>query len=271
MKFISKKYSFILALFIVLSLSSCTNEFEKVRASNDPKLILKKANEYFKDKEYTSAQTLYELAVQFYRGKAEAEDIFFNLSYTFYHTGEYITAAHYFSNFVSTFYNSKKKEEADFMAAYSHYKLSPNFKLDQSYSLKSVDAFQEFIAKYPDSKRVNECNNLIDEMRAKMEKKAFQQGVLYFQIGQFQSSVKAFEILLKEYPGSAYESEAKYLLIKSSFELADNSVEEKKEERFTETIVYCNKYMDKFKDKKIKEEVRDIFNKANKQIKNKQI
>lgn len=268
MKLISKKYFFIIGVFGLLFLSSCTNEFEKVRTSNDPKLILKKANEYFKDKEYVSAQALYELAVQFYRGKAEAEDIFINLSYTFYHTGEYITAAHYFTNFVSTFYNSKRKEEADFMAAYSNYKLSPNFKLDQSYSHKSIDAFQEFITKYPDSKRIQECNNLIDEMRSKMEKKAFQQGFLYHQIGQFQSAVRAFEIMLKDYPGSAFESEAKYLLIKSSYELADNSIEEKKEERFTETVTYCNKYMDKFKDKKKKEEIKDIYNKSLKHLKN---
>jgi outer membrane protein assembly factor BamD len=266
-KFISTKYFYILGLFFIMSLNSCTNEFERVRTSNDPKLILKKANEYYKDKEYVSAQALYELAVQFYRGKAEAEEIFLNLSYTFYHTGEYITAAHYFNNFVSTFYNSKKKEEADFMAAYSNYKLSPNFKLDQTYSQKSIDAFQEFIAKYPDSKRISECNNLIDEMRAKMEKKAFQQGSLYYQIGQFQSAVRAFEIMLKDYPGSAYESEAKFLLIKSSYELADNSIEDKKEERFTETVVYCNKYMDKFKDKKIKQQVSEIYSKSNKHLK----
>ncbi len=270
MKFISTKLFFIFGLFLILKLSSCTNEFEKIRTSNDPKLILNKANAYFKEEEYVSAQALYELAVQFYRGKSEAEDIFMNLSYTFYHTGEYITAAHYFNNFVSTFYNSKKKEEADFMAAYSNYKLSPNFKLDQSYSLKSIDAFQEFVAKYPDSKRISECNNLIDEMRSKMEKKAFNQGSLYFKIGQFQSAVRAFEIMLKDFPGSAYEPEAKYLLIKSSYELADNSIEDKKDERFGETIGYCNKYMDKFKDKKKKEEIKDIFIKSNKHLKTKQ-
>ncbi|MBK8699727.1 MAG: outer membrane protein assembly factor BamD [Saprospiraceae bacterium] len=261
MKYTSVKYLFSMVLAALL-ISSCTTEFEKVRTSNDPQLILKKANAYFKDEDYVSAQTLYELAVQFFRGKEEAEDIFFNIAYTYYHTAEYITASHYFNNFSTTFYNSKKKEEADFMSAYSHYRLSPNFKLDQSYSQKSVEALQAFVTKYPDSKRIPECNKLIDEMRKKMERKAHQQGLLYYRLGQYQSAVRSFEILLKDYPGSAFEAEAKYLLIKSSFELAENSVEEKQEERFNETIAYCKKYMDKFKDRKISKEVKDIYEKS---------
>ncbi len=258
---------FALLIGLIICLSSCSTEFERVRTSNDPKLILTKANEYYKDKEWVSAQTLYELAVQFYRGKAEAEEIFFNIAYTYYHTGEYITASHYFSNFVSTFYNSKNKEEADFMAAYSHYKLSPNYKLDQSHSQKSVEALQSFVNKYPDSKRIPECNKLMDEMRKKMEKKAHQQGLLYYKLGQYQSAVKSFEILLKDYPGSAFETEAKYLLVKSSFELAENSIEEKREERYNETIDYCKKYMDKFKDKKLNKEIKEIYQKSLSNIK----
>lgn len=251
-----------LLFFVLISLSSCSTEFERVRTSNDPKLILNKADQYYKQGEWISAQTLYELAIQFYRGKQEAEDIFFNMAYTYYHTGEYITASHYFSNFVSTFYSSNKKEEADYMAAYAHYKLSPNFKLDQSYSQKSIDALQAFVNKYPESKRIGECNKLIDEMRKKLEKKAHQQGLLYYKLGQYQSAVKSFEILLKDYPGSAYEQEAKYLLVKSSYELASNSVEEKKEERFNETVAYCQKFMNKFKDRKINKEVKDIYEKS---------
>jgi outer membrane protein assembly factor BamD len=247
--------------------SSCASQFEKVRTSNDPKLILNKANEYFEKEEYLSAQALYELALQFYRGKEEAESIFFNLAYTYYHTGEYITASHYFQNFSSTFSNSQRKEEADYMYAYSFYKLSPNFKLDQSYSIKASEAFQLFANKYPDSKRLTEVNNLLDDIRRKLEQKAFHQGYLYHQLSQYQSSVRSLEILLKDYPGSPFEDQAKLLLIKSSYNLADNSIEEKKLERFEETSSYCQKYMDKLKDKKANKEIKDIHKQCISKIK----
>lgn len=253
---------------ILITISSCTNEFEKARTSNDPKLILSKANSYFKEKDYVSAQTLYELSIQYYRGKEEAEDIFLNLAYTFYHTGEYITANHYFNNFVSTFYNSKKKEEADYMAAFAHYKMSPNYKLDQTFSLKSIESLQNFITKYPESSKLKECNKLIDEMRAKLEKKAFHQGLLYYNLSEYQSAVRSLELLLKDYPGSSFEEQAKHLLVKSSYELADKSIEDKKAERFNETLTYCKKYAEKFKDKKYQKEVKEIQNNTILKLKN---
>lgn len=268
MKLYSFKFLIFSLFFSILGfLTSCASEFEKVRTSNDPKLILNKANDYFKAEEYLSSQALYELALQYYRGKEEAEGIFINLAYTYYHTEEYITASHYFQNFSSTFSNSQRKEEADYMYAYSYYRLSPNFKLDQSYSIKSSEAFQLFANKYPDSARIPEVNRLLDEMRRKLEEKAFHQGFLYHQLSQYQSAVRSLEILLKDYPGSPFEDEAKLLLVKSSYNLADNSIEEKKLERYEETSTYCQKYADKLKDRKANKEIKDIQNKCISKIK----
>jgi outer membrane protein assembly factor BamD len=259
-----------LSFFILsfLAFSACTNKFEKVRTSNDPKLILATANGYFKDKDYYSAQSLYELAIQSYRGKSEAESIFFNLAYTFYHTNDFITSSQYFKNFSSTYSTSEKREEADFMSAYANYRLSPNYKLDQSYSKTSIEELEKFINKYPNSKRISECNKLIDNMRAKMERKSFEQGLLYYNIGEFQSSVRGFELLLKDFPGSKYEGEAKLLLVKASYELADKSIEEKKLERFNETLSHCKKFIGKLKDKKAEAEMKIFQQKAIEKIKN---
>jgi len=260
-----------LLLGVTFILSSCATEFERIRSSNDQKLILAKAHEFYKEKDYPAAQALYELSIQFYRGKIEAEEIFFNYAYTYYHLGEYITASHYFKNFASTYYNSDKKEEAEYMAAYSHYNLSPNYRLDQSYSVKAIEAFQEFINKYPNSPRVKSCNELIDKMRLKLETKSFEQGLLYYNIGQYQAAVRSFENLLKDFPGSKSEEEAKFLMIKASFVLAENSIYDKKAERFEETIVLCRKYMDKISNKNFKKEVKDILNSATQELKNNKV
>ncbi len=246
--------------------TSCTTEFERVRSSNDPKLILSKANEYFEEEEYLNAQTLYELAIQYYRGKKEAEELFFNYAYTFYHLKEYISSAHYFNSFASTFYNSQNREEAAYMSAYSNYRMSPNFKLDQGYTQKAIDGFQEFTNNYPDSPRVNDCNKLIDELRMKMEKKAFAQGKLYYNIGQYQAAVVAFKNMLNSYPGSKSEQEARYLLIKSSFILAEKSIASKQEERYIESHKLANQYKKKISNKKYLKEINSIINILNNKI-----
>lgn len=246
---------------------SCATEFEKIRSSNDAKLILEKGHEYFEKGDYAAAQSLYELAVQTYRGRAEAEKLFFNYAYTFYYSGEFITASYYFKNFANTYYNSDKREEADFMAAYSNVRLSPNYRLDQTYSIKAIEGLQEFVNKYPYSDRIDECNKIIDQMRTKLEQKSFEQGLLYYNMGQYQAANHSFLGTLKDFPGSKNEDEIKYLLIKSNYNLAVNSIIGKREERLQETVALCNKYKEKIKNRAFKKEVGDIQKSAINQLK----
>jgi outer membrane protein assembly factor BamD len=233
-----------------------------VRTSGKPELILEKAHGYFDKEKYQDAQALYELAIQYYRGKAEAEKIFFNFAYTYYNLQDFSTASQYFKNFTTTFYNSPKREEAAYMSAYSLYRISPNYRLDQTPSTKAIDAFQEFINNYPSSSKVAECNKLIDQMREKLDKKSYTKALLYYDLGYFESAVKSFQNHLKDFPGSKYEAESQYLMIKSSFELAANSVIEKREDRFNETIVLGNRYLEKISKKTYRNEVKDIINKS---------
>jgi outer membrane protein assembly factor BamD len=82
---------------------------------------------------------------------------------------------------------SKYTEEAEYMTAFCQYKLSPSFRLDQEPSLKAINAFQDFANKYPESERVPECNEHIDELRAKLEEKAYEEGMLYYNLSQFEA------------------------------------------------------------------------------------
>lgn len=255
------------ALVLLITVSSCATEFEKIRSSADPKIILSKANEYYKDKQYGNARSLYELAIQYYRGKTEAEDIFYNFAYTYYYLGDYITASSYFKNFGSTFYNSTKREDAEFMVAYSNYRMSPNFKLDQTFSVKAIEGFQDFITKFPTSSRVPECNRLIDEMRLKMAHKSFEQGRLYYDMKDYDSAIQSSQNSLKDYPGSKYQDESRFLIIKSSFEFAEKSIIQRQNERYELTIGYCNRYIKRIKDPSILREVKLILKKSTQKVK----
>ncbi len=246
-------------VFAICVLSSCKSQFETVRSSNDPKLILKAADQYYTEKDYYKAQALYELSIPFFRGKAEAEDLFYNYAYTHYYLEEYILASHYFKQFSQTFYNSERREEAAFMAAYSNYELSPNSKLDQTFTQKAIDGLQEFVNAYPRSERIEQCNEIMDDLRLKQEKKAFDQGALYFKISQYQSALASFEIMLKDYPESKRAEEVRMMMIKASYILADNSYIDKKKERYDHTVKLYNDYVKRHGKSK---EARKIYNDA---------
>ena len=259
---------FPLFILIILLISSCKTDYEKVRTSNDPEMMYKAANQYYEDGNYLNAQTLYELAIPYYRGKEEAEDLYYKFANTHYQLGEYILSSHYFKNFANSFYASPKKEEAEYMAAYSKYKLSPNHKLDQSYSGEAIDALQDFMNLYPESDKVEECNRLIDEIRKKLELKAFEEGKLYLDLKYYNSSIKSFENMLKDFPETKRGEEIRFLILQSSIKWATNSVFEKKEERLEECLKKYNSFLRKYPDSSYADDVATIYNTYQEEIKN---
>ena len=248
-------------LFIVLVisfLSACQSEFEQVRVSNDPERILTESIKYYDKGDYLRAQTLMELVLNQYRGSRQGEELFFKYAYTHYHLGNYLLAATYFTNFATTFPYSAFTEEADFMTAFSYYKYSPSYRLDQEPSEKAIEAFQDFANKYPNSERVAQCNQLIDELRGKLEEKAYSQGLLYYDLGQYQAAITSFENMLASFPESSRIEEVRYLILKSSYEYAVNSVYDKRAERFEEANDRYEDYMKRFPEGKHSNDVRSI-------------
>ena len=249
-----KRTIFSVILGLIILLSACKSNFEKVRTNPDPDFLIQKAFEYYEAGEYNKAQTLFELVINGLRGKTEAEKVYFSYAYTHFYQEKYILASYYFKNFVATYGNSPLKEEAEFMSAYSYYKLSPIYRLEQSNTLKAIDGFQIFVNTYPNSERVAECNRLIDEMRIKLEQKEFSIGQLYYDTKQYQSATRVFENMIKDYPDSKDHENIRHLIVKSAYLLAENSVYEKKRERFQDVVIKAGDFIKKYpKSNKTKE------------------
>ena len=257
----------VLFILITLMLIACKSEFERVRTSNNPELLYKKALEYFDNEDWVKAQTLLELSIPNYRGKAEAEELFLKFAYTHYNNNEFILSSHYFKSFATTFYNSDKKEEAEFMSAYSNYRMSPNPRLDQTYTEKAIEGLQIFVNTFPRSERVAECNKLIDEMRLKLERKALLQGELYYNIGQYEAAVKSFSNMLNDFPDAEQGEKVRYLMLKATYEFAKKSIYGKKLERFEEAEVLYNKFIKKHPTSNYSSEVKDIYSNTVEELK----
>jgi outer membrane protein assembly factor BamD len=257
----------IIAIMIISLAYSCKSSFEKIRTSNDPEYILTEANKLFDEGKNMNAQILYEIIIPFYRGKNEAEEIFYRYAYTYYNLRDYSTAAHYFRSFSSSFLNSDKREEALYMAAYSSYLMSPSTKLDQQQSVKAIEDFQNFVNIYPNSEKVDQCNQLIDELRVKLEEKAYSQGILYYNMRRYVSSVVAFENMLQDFPETRKEEEVRFMILKASYDYARNSIFEKRVERYEDTIEKYNSFIRRYPDSTYRKETDRIQQNANNEIK----
>ncbi len=251
----------------MLVLASCRSEFETIRTSTDPELILTRANGYYEAEEYQRAQTLYELTIAPFRGRAEAEQIAYRYAYTYYYTEQYVLASYYFKNFATTYGGSSLREEADFMSAYSNYELSPTYRLDQSYSVKAIEGFEEFANRYPNSERVVETNRLIDEMRAKMELKEFESAKLYLDIERYESALVSFENILKDYPETQRAEEIRYLMVITEYEFASRSFRLRKGERLEKEIELAENFLGRYPDSRYAEEVSTLLRKSQEELK----
>lgn len=257
------------ALLLIALVSSCKSKFEKLRASNNIAMKYQEAVKLYEKKKYSKAVILFEDLMTRYRGQAEAEDLYYYTAYTNYRLRDYTSARFHFKNFATTYPNSVRAEECRFMSAYCFYVDSPRPSLDQENTRKAIDELQLFINLYPDGERAEEAGGLIQNLRDKLEQKAFANAKLYYDMGQpddYRAAVIAFESMLRQYPDTRYAEEIEFLILKSQYLFAQNSMPYRQEARYNEAIDYYQSFVESYPKSKFKKEADDIRSSAEKQI-----
>lgn len=250
---------------IILGLGSCT-EYQKIQKSQDFRLKYEKALEYYERGDYFRAMGLFDQVIPFYRGTDEAENIAYKYAYAYYNQKEYIMGSYYFDRFAKTFPRSEKAEECAFMAAYCKYKDSPNYKLDQTSSREAISQMQLFINAYPYSERVEECNQLIDELRDKLQLKELEIAKLFLKMEKYEAAVASFENLLLDYPDTQYREDALFYTIKSYYYYASKSIRSKRVERYQEAADVYNLFVSTYPDSEYNRDVKYMYDKAMKEL-----
>jgi outer membrane protein assembly factor BamD len=252
---------------LALTLASCS-EYSKIEKSTDIKKKLAYANELFDKGKYSKAQVLYGEIKDAFRGAQQAEDLLYHYAYTYYNMQDYETAAFYFKNFVSTFPSSPKATEADYMQAYSFYKLSPRVELDQTNTTKAISALQTFINTHPNSDKVEEATKIIDLCRQKLEDKEFDAAQLYYDLGLYKASGITFSNLLLDYPDSESGDKYKFMAIRAYYKYAQNSIQERQKERYEEVVTQYLNFLDIYPESKYKKQAEEYYTLSQNNLKN---
>lgn len=221
-------------------------KFNKLVKSSDMDAKFTAAVKYFDAEEYTRALTLFEELMGVYRGTARGEEVHYYYAYCSYNLSDYIVAGYQFRNFVRNFPSSKHAEECAYMNAYCFYLNSPQYSLDQIDTKLAIKEFQRFTNQYPQSQHIPECNEILDRLRGKLELKSYENSMLYYNMSDYKASIVAFGNHLKDFPGNKHEEELNYLIIRSYYLLALNSIESKKQERFKAAADHYIKFLDNF-------------------------
>ncbi|MEO9532777.1 MAG: outer membrane protein assembly factor BamD [Crocinitomicaceae bacterium] len=233
---IKKKFYRVFSLLTLsIVLFSCT-EFSKLVKSTDNEAKKAGALKYYEEEEYIKSITLLEEIIPYYKLTPSGEHLYYTYCMANYELGDYYLSGYYWKRFIRQYPTSKHVEEATYLSAMCAVHNSPQYKLDQTETLNALDELQIFIDLYPESNRIDTCNQIMDRLNGKLERKQFENSRMYHKTENYKAAVVAFDGFLEKYPNSGYKEEALYLSLKSSYSLAINSIESKKLERLEATL-----------------------------------
>jgi outer membrane protein assembly factor BamD len=135
----------------------------------------------------------------------------------------YLEAAEAYDAFVKLHPTHEEVDTADLRAAQSHYREAPtDFLLfphahekDQRQLKTAVEKLKAFLASRPDSKHHPEAEAMLAEAQGRLAAHEWYVAEFYFKREHWGGAAARLETLLKEYPGSRYESQALLQLAKA--------------------------------------------------------
>ena len=266
-----KNLNLIVALLSAAILSGC-GEYNKVLKSTDYNYKYEYAKRAFEEGKYTQAYTILEDIVTVFKGTDKAEESLFLLGMSYYENKDYLSSGSYFRTYYQHYPKGKYAELARFYCGYGYYLDSPETQLDQTGTVKAIEELQNFLEFFPKSDKVSIAQNAIFELQDKLVKKELENATLYYNLGNFmgnnyESAVMVAKNALKDYPYSKYKEQLELLILKSRFQEANQSTDEKKEDRFRVVIDEYYSFINDFPESDNRNEADNIFKIASKHVK----
>ncbi|WP_071146490.1 outer membrane protein assembly factor BamD [Bacteroides ihuae] len=266
------KKNTIVYLLAVFVFSSC-GEYNALLKSTNYEYKYEAAKNYFAKGQYNKSATLLNELITILKGTDKAEESVYMLGMSYYNQEDYQTAAQTFITYYNTYPRGTFTELARFHAGKALYLDTPEARLDQSGTYAAVQQLQMFIEYYPKSEKKAEAQKMIFELQDKLVLKEFLSAKLYYNLGNYLggnnylSCVVTAQNALKDYPYTHYREDLSILVLKSKYEMAIYSVEDKKIERYREAVDEYYAFVNEFPESKYLKDAQEIFKESNDVIK----
>ena len=256
-----KKYAYIIPLLCIALLSSCAAEFNRVYKSNDIDYKYEFAKECFAIGKFNQAVVLLQDLVTIQKGTDKAQECLYMLGMAEYCDRDFESASETFKKYFSSYPKGIYAEQACFYIGQSLYQSTPEPRLDQTATVGAINAYQEFIDFFPESSYKERAQQRLYELQDKLILKEYLSAKLYYNLGEYfgncinggsnyEACIVTAENTLKTYPFTSMREDFYLLIMKSKFELAEQSVEEKRIDRYREAEDECYGFINEFPESK---------------------
>ena len=277
----SKITHLITLIVVMLSLYGCNN-YNQLLKTSDLGYKYEAAKEYFADGQYNRASQLLQTMVTTMKGSEKGQEALYLFGLCNYYSGNYEMATSIFRKYYQTYPKGIYAEDAYFHSGLSLMKEAPEARLDQTPTYEAVTEFQNFIERYPYSERREIAMQHIFTLQDLLVEKEYLSAKLYYDLGDYfgncsndggsnyQACIITAENAIRDYPYTKLREDFAILILKAKFELAEKSVEAKKEERFHNAIDEYYGFTNEYPESKFMKEAEQLFKKAAKYTTSKQ-
>ncbi|MGM9697187.1 MAG: outer membrane protein assembly factor BamD [Prevotella sp.] len=256
-----KKYAYIIPLLCIALLSSCAAEFNRVYKSNDTDYKYEFAKECFANGKFNQAVVLLQELVTIQKGTDKAQECLYMLGMAQFCDRDYESASATFKKYFTSYPKGIFAEQAAFYIGQSLYQSTPEPRLDQTATVSAINAYQEFIDYFPESTYKERAQRRLYELQDKLILKEYLSARLYYNLGDYfgnctnggsnyEACIVTAENTLKTYPFTSMREDFYILIMKSKYELAQQSVEEKRIDRYREAEDECYGFINEFPESK---------------------
>lgn len=257
-------------------LTGCAGEFNRVIKSDDFDYRYEYAKQSFAEGKFSRAEMLLQDLITLKKGTDEAEESLYMLAMSQYMNRDYESAAATFKKYFSSYPRGFYAEQAMFYVGQSLFESAPEPRLDQTPTIGAINAYQQFMDIFPNSELRSKAQDRLFELQDKLVMKELLSAELYYNLGgyfgnindnsesNYSSSIIVAQNALKTYPYSNYREDFACLIMKSKFQLAQNSSADKKLERYQDAEDECYGFLNEYPESKNRELAEKFIEKCKK-------
>ena len=239
-------------------MTGCAQEFNNVYKSTDNAYRYEYAKQCFALGKFQQASALLADLVTLQKGRENAQESLFMLGMAQYGNRDYEAASATFRKYFQSYPKGDFAEQACYYIGQSLYQSVPEPRLDQTPTIGAINAYQNFIDYYPDSPLRESAQQRLFILQDNLVRKEYLSAKLYYNLGGYFGNINAntesnyeaciitSQNALKQYPFTSMREEFSVLIMKSKFELAENSSEERRVERYRDAEDECYGFLNEF-------------------------
>lgn len=269
-----KTASIVLFLALVLAAMSGCSGYNKILKASDYNTKYSLAKTYFMEGRFTTCSSILEECVAYQRGTAQAEESMYMLATCYYNIEDYLSASQYYLACYRAFPSSLYSENCLFWSGKSLYLDTPDPRLDATSTTSAIIQLQRFVETYPESKYRPEAETMIYEMYDRLVEKELSTADLYYNMGNYlgnnyRSCIIVAQNALRDYPYTKYREKLSMLVLKAKFQMAQESVLDKRDDRYRDAIDEYYAFKNEFPESSYMKEADKMFRTSQKNLGNK--